>query len=271
MGKNSIHKGYLSAMDRIKRSSAAGSLLLCGMFLGMTGCQRREALLYVNGEAVSEGEMALLQEDEDQAVRMKVLQQWAEEYEGVEHFSYENMLRQMEEENQSRAERKAAGEVVYGMLEYTPLQYYNVQMGNYERLLKDEISRSVPEEELLDYYETHIEEYQQIGEIQAEMTIREGGQVVSEQEISLDAYNYRTLSEQNEELVAALVELPELGTYSWTDGYGMEWTLLCTNRTENTYEPFEDVRGAVLEQYANEQLKQGMEERISESAVEDFR
>lgn len=271
MGKNRIHRGYSNERERIVGSSRIGILFCCGMLLGMTGCQKKEALLYVNGEAVQEEEMALLEEDARRAVQMKVLQQWAEECEGVEHFSYENMLRQMEEENQSRAEQKAAGEVIYGIPEYTPLQYYNDQMGNYERLLKEEISRSAPEEELLDYYEEHIEEYRQVGEIQAELSIREDGRVISEQEISLDAYNYRTLSEQNEELVAALVELPEGEVKSWLDEYGMEWTLLCTGREEDTYEPFADVRGAVLEQYATEQLKLGLEERIQESTVEDLR
>lgn len=271
MGKNGMHKRYSNVMVRMWHNSAAGILLLSGMFMCMTACQKKEALLYVNGQEIPEEELALLEEDVNRAVQMKVLQQWAAECEGVEQFSYEDMLRQMEEENQSRAEQKAAGEVIYGILEYTPLQYYNVQMGNYERFLKDEISQSVSEEELLDYYETHIEDYKQIGEIQAELTIWDGRQVISEQEISLNAYNYRTLSEQKEELVAALVELPENEEYSWTDEYGMEWILYCTGRTENTYETFEDVRGAVLEQYASEQLSLGLEERVNESRIEDFR
>ena len=191
----------------------------------------RESLLYVNGWAVSEEEMALLGGDTDRAVRMKVLQQLAEEYGAAEAFSYEDMLSQMEEENRLRAEKAEAGEVIYGLLEYTPLQYYNVLMESYERSIKDQWIAAATDGELEAYYEAHLEDYWQIGEIEATATIRSGGKVVSQQEISLNDNTYRTLSEQNETLVAVLENMAEGDERGWTDEYGMDWTLVCPSRS----------------------------------------
>lgn len=246
--------------------------LIWGMLLCMVGCQAKESLLYVNGEAVSQEEMELLDQDIDQAIRMKVLQQWAKESGVIETaFSYKEMLQRMEEENRHRVEQKAAGGIVYGVLEYTPLQYYNVEMGKYERLLKDYMIREVSQEELEIWYQGHKENYWQIGEIQAVLTISYDGRVLSEQEISLNSYNYRSLSEQDEELVNHLVNLSEGEDSCWLDEYDREWILQCTSREEGTYQPFEEVMGAVSEQYASERLEKELSEKVAASEVEDLR
>lgn len=250
--------------------------LFCTLLLTAAGCRAeepvmRESLLYVNGWAVSEEEMALLGGDADKAVRMKVLQQMAEEYGTAETFSYEDMLLQMEEENQLRAEKAEAGEVIYGLLEYTPLQYYNVLMSSYERAIKDQWIAAATDDELEAYYEENVENYWQIGEIEATVTIRSDGRIVSQQEVSLNDNTYRTLSEQNETLVAVLEHMAEGDERGWTDEHGMEWTLVCTSRSENTYQAFEDVRGAVSEQWASAKLEEELSARIAESTVEDLR
>ena len=83
-----------------KISKWVSGWLIWGMLLCMVGCQTKESLLYVNGEAVLQEEMELLEQDTDQAIRMKVLQQWAKESGVIETaFSYKEMLQQMEEEN----------------------------------------------------------------------------------------------------------------------------------------------------------------------------
>lgn len=255
-----------------KISKWVSIFFIWGMLLCMVGCQTKDSLLYVNGEAVSEEEMELLAQDMDRAVRMKVLQQWAKESEVIETaFSYKEMLQQMGEENRHRVEEKAAGGIVYGVLEYTPLQYYNIEMGKYERLLKDNIIYKVSEEELETWYQEHKENYWRIGEIQAILTISYNGRILSEQDISLDSYNYRSLSEQNEELVNNLVVLSTGEEYRWMDVYNREWVLLCTNREEGAYQPFEEVMGAVSEQYASEKLEEEWNERIAISVIEDLR
>ena len=80
----------------------AGALVFCSLLFGVSGCQTREPLLYVNGTAVTEEEMALLNDDADTAVRMKVLQKTAEEYGVIDAFSLEELKSDLEQENQRR-------------------------------------------------------------------------------------------------------------------------------------------------------------------------
>lgn len=106
---------------------------------------------------------------------MKMLQQLALEYHVAEQFSYDEMLAQMEAENQSRAGRVQSGEAVYGSVEYTPLQYYHILMGENERAIKDQWISGSSREGLLAYYEAHLEDYRQTGEITADVQISLGG------------------------------------------------------------------------------------------------
>lgn len=237
------------------------------------GCgEVREAPLYVNGEAVSAEELSLLGDDANEAVRMKVLQQWARE-EGVteDAFSYEAFLAELSEVNEERAKTKEAGGVVYGVTEYTPFQYYSIRMGEYERALKDAIMQEATEKELLAWYEEHLEDYWEFGEITADVTAWSDSRVAYEEEIVLGPYNLRTISEQNETLAAVLLELPAGERYGWTDEYGMEWEAFCKSRGEGTYQPFDEVQGAVAEQYAAGMLTRELDERIYESEISDLR
>lgn len=251
---------------------------ICGGIACLSGCgakaspSQRDPLLYVDGEPVSEAEMELLEQDAERAVLMKALQRWAEE-DGVEGtpFSFDNMLEQMEEENRLRVQQKAAGEVIYGMTEYTPLQYYRIRMGEYERALKDRMMAEASEEELEAWYEAHLEDYWQMGEATAAVTVYAGGRVVNESEVTLSPSNYRTLSEQNEQLVAVMADLPEGGELSFIDDDGMEWLVRCVSRGEGSYQPYADVRGAVSEQYAEEKLRLELQERTEACEVEDLR
>lgn len=247
--------------------------LLCVLLL-LTGCRAeevREPLLYVNGEAVSEGELSLLDGDVDRAVRMKALQQWATQLGLTGPFSYEKLMEEMAEENARRVAVKESGGVIYGVVEYTPLQYYNITMGEYERLLREELLSQAGEEDLRAYYQEHLENYREMGELTALVTVRSGGQVVSEQEVLLAPDTYRSLSEGNELLVMHLENLWTGQEATWTDEYGMEWTALCVSRTEDVYQPFEDIRGAVGQQYAAHQLALELDRRAGESRIEDLR
>ena len=259
---------------RLRKWIHMAVLLLCAVLLLPTGCraeQEREPLLYVNGEAVSEAELALLDGDVERAVRMKVLQQWAHELGLAGPFSYEELMDKLAEENGRRAELKENGGVIYGVVEYSPLQYYNITMGEYERMLREELLAQAGEDDLRAYYREHLENYREIGEITAQVTVRSDGQVVSRQEVLLAPDTYRSLSEGNELLVMKLETLREGQEVSWTDEYGLEWTAVCTRRTEDIYQPFEDIQGAVGAQYAAARLAQELDRRAVESAVEDLR
>lgn len=259
------------------RSGTGVMRLACVMsavwLLLQAGCGgKREALLYVNGEAVSAEELSLLDEDVNEAVRMKVLQQWAREAGVTESaFSYEEFAAELSRVNEERVKTKEAGGVVYGMTEYTPLQYYSIQMGEYERALKDMIMREAAGEELLAWYEAHLEDYWEFGEITADVTAWSDSRVAYEDEIILGPYNLRTVSEENETLAAVLLELPVGERYGWTDEYGMEWEAFCKSREEGSYQPFDEVQGAVAEQYAADMLARELEDRTGASEILDLR
>lgn len=254
--------------SRVRCTAAA---LLIAALLACAGCGAEQAPLYIDSEPVSEEELALLDGDPERAMRMRMLQRLAAEYVKTDPFSFEEMLRQLEEENQARAQRAASGEAVYGPLEYTPLQYYSIWMNGYERAVKDRWIAGASPEELTAYYEAHLEDYRQIGEITADVQIWLGGRLVSQQEVVLSADNYRTLSESNESLVWAMEELEPGGVQSWTDQQGLEWTVTCTERTADTYEEFENVRGAVSEQWASARLEKELAARAAACAVRDLR
>lgn len=172
------------------RTRAKGLCLMCVCAVWVllaAGCGgTREAPLYVNGEAVSAEELALLGGDVDEAVRMKVLQQWAGEEGVADAFVYEDFLAELSRVNEERAETKEAGGIVYGVTEYTPLQYYSIRMGEYERALKDAFMEDATEEELLAWYEEHLEDYWEFGEITADVTAWAGSQAAYEEEVFRD-------------------------------------------------------------------------------------
>lgn len=249
----------------------AGALVFCSLLFGVSGCQTREPLLYVNGTAVTEEEMALLNDDADTAVRMKVLQQTAEEYGVIDAFSLEELKSDLEQENQRRAQQLQDGEVVYGIQEYTLVQYYNIVMGEYESSLEDTLAEAASEENLLEYYHSHLEDYEEIGETSADVKLYSGRELVNQFSIELTDSTYRSISEQNAELAANLGIMEEGETETWTDEYGLEWQVTCTDKTDSSYAAFEDVRGAVAEQYAAAQLQKILDNKITESKVEDLR
>lgn len=241
----------------------------CGALLLLGG--GKKPLLYVDGRAVSAQEMSLLDDNVERAVWMKQLQEWAREEGVAETFSYDALIEELEIENCRRTEQKESGGIVYGIVEYTPLQYYNLTMGIYERSLKEKFMEQADETKLREYYESHRKDYLQIGSIEAELTIWEEGKVWKVQEIQADQYTIRGISERDEMLAKYLLELGEGETARWEDQYGRTCQLYCVTKEGDIEIPYEQVAGAVLEQYAAEQFTNELEKRIESSKVEDYR
>lgn len=246
-------------------------LIFCSLLILGGGCQTRESLLYVNGTAVSEEEMALLNGDVNTAVRMKVLQQTAQEYGLIDSFSFEDLKSDLEQVNQRRVQQLQDGEIVYGIQEYTLVQYYNIVMGEFESSLEDVLAKTASENDLLEYYNSHLEAYEEIGETSADVKLYSGRDLVNQFTVELTDSTYRSLSEQNAELVANLELMEEGETKTWIDEYGLAWQATCTNKTVASYAAFEEVRGAVAEQFAASQVQAILNEKIAGSKVEDLR
>ena len=103
-----------------------------------TGMER-EALSGVEGELVSEEGLALNGGDLERAVRAREIWSWAAECGLTDVFSYDDFMNALKAENQNRKRLQEEGGVIYGPVEYTPLQYYRRLLGEYERLLRARI------------------------------------------------------------------------------------------------------------------------------------
>lgn len=242
--------------------------ICCCLFLA--GCGKKPGV-YVDGERICDEELAFFQEDASRAVRMKQLQKMAEEAGLADAFSYEEMEAEMEQVNREREKSKAEGGVLYGPEVYTPFSYYQIRMSEYEQQLKNQILQQTGEEELRSWYETHSDRYRQIGAIRARLTVWDGGRITEQREIETDRYQIRGFSEANETLATHLLSLETGETALWIDENGRECELYCLEREADIQESFEEAKGAVMEQYAAEQLNMELERRVQNCQVEDLR
>ena len=116
-----------------------------------------------------------------------------------------------------------------------------------------------------------MDNFRQTGEITAGVQIWAGGRLASEREVILSAASYRTLSEENETLVWALEAMEPGDVQSWTDEQGLDWVVVCTERTADTYEEFDNVKGAVSEQWASARLEEELAAHAAACSVRDLR
>ena len=105
--------------------------------------------------------------------------------------------------------------------------------------------------------------------IDAELTVWNGTSVI-EEELHLDSYNYRALSESNEMLVNQLLTLEEGGECFWQDDMG-QFMLSCIKRTDGGAAPYEEVVGAVRSQYSQEKFEEELADRTARCKIRDNR
>lgn len=224
---------------------------------GLIKLQQREAASFAMEEpAISEEELALNDDNLERAVRSRMIWDWAVECGVAEEFSYDTFLRSLEGENNAREMIRAEGGPVYGPVNFTPLQYYRRLLGQYEQEILEQLVQEIEASELAGYYETHQERYRAADTVEAKYTIRQDGRVIYEEDVILDDGNMRTFSEADEELVYNLLQLEEGGQCVWTGRNGEEKQLLCIRREPGALAPFDEVAGAVRDQYAGERFEQ---------------
>lgn len=239
---------------------AIAAVALAAVFV-ITG-MKREALSGVEGELVSEEELALNGGDLERAVRTREIWIWAAECGLTDVFSYDDFMNALKAENQNRKKLQEEGGVIYGPVEYTPLQYYRRLLGEYERLLRARILEETEPSELFRFYETHQKKYMDADIFEAEYTIQQNGQILYEGKVALEADNIRFLSESDEELVNHLIRLNEGERISWKGRNDEEKLLNCTRREKGRLIPYEEVKGAVADQYSAECFERELRQRL---------
>lgn len=229
------------------------------------------APLTINGVPVSEEELAFHDGNLERTVRSREIWNWAAECGVADEFSYDDFLQSLENENRERKKIQFGGGVVYGPVEYTPLQYYRRLLGEQEQKLCALILKETDSSELLHYYETHQENYMDVDTIEAKYTIWQEGCTVYEGNVVLEADTMRALSESDQELMEHLLRLEEGGQCCWTGKNGEEKLLNCVRREKGRVIPFEEVAGAVADQYAAERFEQELAKRLAACRVSDRR
>ena len=163
-----------------------------------------KAPLTINGDPVSEEELAFHDGSLERTVRSREIWNWAAEGGMADEFSYDDLIQSLENENRERKKLQSEGGVLYGPVEYTPLQYYRRLTGERERMLRTRILEETDSSELIRYYETHQENYMDVDTIEAKYTIRQEGRTIYEGNVILEAESMRGLSESDEELAEHL-------------------------------------------------------------------
>lgn len=240
--------------------------LLC--MITIYGCGNKDnskTVCTINGSIVTEEEMAALNGDEAAIFRMKILQQLAVEKKVGTFLSFEEIEQNLEQVNAERKKKVENSEVIYGVQQFSILQYYSLVMGDLERKLKDAIQKEVKEDELKEYYSLHKERYREADFYKITYKIYSDGVLVDEDSISIGKNNYRQMSEQNQELILNIETMKNGEEKIWIDQYGRQWNLKCEERILGNISTYEEVEGAVREQYSEEALEQLIEKRLIES------
>lgn len=244
-------------------------LLFLGFFF-IRSLLAREYPLIVDGKVVTQEEVRFHNNDIDRAIRSRVIFNWAFREGLADEFSYKTFQKSLETENKQRKELKQKGEPLYGPVEFTPMQYYKRQLGEYERRLKDHMMKRVEKKELYEFYKAHQENFKEVDTICAEYTVRQDGRETYKESVILDKTNIRANMEFDEEFVNRLLMLEEGGNVIWSTAPGEEKELHCTSRKDGGYLSYEEVSGAVLEQCVAKKFEEELEKRISESNVWNF-
>ena len=174
-------------LNRKKQVVIGGIVLLLffGFFL-IKNLLAMEYPLIVDGKGITQEEIRFHNHDIDRAIRSRVIFNWASKEGLADEFSYETFQKSLKTENKERKEIKQKGEPLYGPVEFTPMQYYKRQLGEYERRLKDHMMKRVEKKELYEFYKTHQENFKEVDTVCAEYTVRQDGREIYKESVILD-------------------------------------------------------------------------------------
>lgn len=235
----------------------------------------------------------------DKLVPYKVVEKKLLEAGSEQDFSYQAFVTRWEEENQSRQQKKDAGEVVYGPVQYTKRVYYDYLNSEYNKILESSLCFDTSEQELQKLYNENPALFQAFGSVsmqcavlpqemfsreQAEnarneirLSLAEGAAFTNGAEAAgIAAYiQERTFTAQDlsspdvsafPEVEDAVYSLPQGEMTALIGNDGLQWLFFyCENRVEGGRKPFAACRDA-LEEMAREQAFAMELERAQSSA-----
>ncbi len=184
----------------------------------------------------------------------------------LEDVSYGALMAEMERTNAERAEKIAAGEVVYGLSEYKPLEFYFYTRSNrWTRLLdsETELQRGkVGDTALRETYNNNLPYFSLGLEITAEKITAAGKETITlkQADIPKESNELQTIFD----FLSQMTEGEETEELELSEGM-VRFKVLDKEDMGST--PFEDARESVLRIYAEESLRGLIDERVSKARV----
>lgn len=172
-------------------------------------------------------------------------------------------------EKQLRAEYEAArggaasGEKDFGVDDLDFWEFYTEEVLRVKGLLTSDMADSLSLADVEGYYNENLEQFEQQDVIVVDVVRWQDGRAGESSTLTIDAESVRLLQEQDDELIAAALEL-EAGQDALVELDGdVFYQLSCTSRTDGGHLPFDDVTQAALSQLATERVSAEIQRRMS--------
>ncbi|WP_050696666.1 peptidyl-prolyl cis-trans isomerase [Anaeromassilibacillus senegalensis] len=251
-----------------------------------------------NGEAPVDYAIRLAMEA---LVPYKVVEKKLMESGGEQDFSYQAFVSRWEEENQSRQQKKEAGEVVYGPIQYTKRIYYDYLNDEYQKTLESSLRFDATEQELQQLYDENPTLFQAFGSVSMQCAVLPQDAISREQaetarngirealekgstfadgaeQAGIAAYiQERTFTAQDlsspdvsafPEVEDAVYSLPQGGMTELIDNDGLQWLFFyCESREEGGRTPFAACRDALEEIYREQAFAMELEQAQSSAQI----
>lgn len=216
-------------------------------------------------------------------------------------FSYQAFVSRWEEENQSRQQKKEAGAVVYGPVQYTKRVYYDYLNDEYKKALESSLRFDATEQELQQLYDDAPTLFQEFGSVSMQCAVLPQEMFSREQAenarngirkalgngstfadgaaaAGITAYiQERTFTAQDlsspdvsafPEVEDAVYSLPRGEMTELIDNDGLQWLFFyCESREEGGRTPFAACRDALEEMYREQAFAMELEQAQSSAQI----
>ncbi|WP_195985894.1 peptidylprolyl isomerase [Clostridium sp. D33t1_170424_F3] len=237
----------------------------------------------------------------DALVPYKIVEEKLMESGEEQDFSYRAFVSRWEEENRSRQQKKEAGEVVYGPVQYTKRVYYDYLNNEYKKALESVLRFDATEQELRQLYDDSPALFQEFGSVsmqcavlpqdafsreQAENARNEIREALEKGSAFADgaeaagiaAYIQERTFTANDlsspdvsafpEVEDAVYSLPQGTMTELIDNGGLQWLFFyCESREEGGRTPFTACRGALEEMYREQAFAMELEQAQASAQI----
>jgi len=205
----------------------------------------------------------------DELKKLKVEQLLMKEHGEIRDLDFGQFRKSLEEENRARRAKIERQEQVYGLMQFSPLQYYSyLQSAHYTSLINTLMSDkkySLPESVYRDYYERQKERYYNKG------YLLEGQWLTDNPAADTVTLDLRTMSKEDEAGRSLYNEAVKLspgersGPLPYNNGQAQ---FQLTKKQPLGYSSYDEVRSDVKKLYIHEDIQKQLADRLNTAKVQ---